>query len=63
MLDKLFELGLIELPESKDLEEVKRVCDPKYNTYHGIIRDPLTKCKAFKEQVMQVTKRWKNHAR
>ena len=40
MFHKLLEKGLIELPESKRLEEVGRTDDPKYCEYHRIIGHP-----------------------
>ena len=37
MLDKLLEKGLIELPESKLPEEIRKSNDAKYYKYHMVI--------------------------
>ena len=55
MLNKLLEKGLVELPESRRPEEIGRTNDPKYCKYHRIINHPIEKCKAFMEQVLQLT--------
>ena len=54
MLDDLLEKGVIELPESKCLEEVGRTVDPKYCRYHRIVSHPLEKCVTFKERIMRL---------
>ena len=56
MLHTLLEKGLIELPESKRLEEVKKTDDPKYCEYYSIIGHPIEKCNAFRGQVLQLIK-------
>jgi len=58
-LDKLLGKRLIELPESKHLKETRRTSDPKSCKYHRIISHPIEKCRAFKEQVMQLAKEGK----
>ena len=55
ILDKLLEKGLVQLPESRRPEEIGRTNDPKYCKYHRIISHPIEKCKAFREQVLQLT--------
>ena len=54
MLAKLLEERLIELPESKHLQEIGKTNDPKYCRYHRIISHPIEKCRTFKERVMQL---------
>jgi len=56
MLDKFPKKGLIELLESKCHEKNRRTNDPKYCRYHTIISHPIEKCRAFKEQIMQLEK-------
>ena len=56
MLDDLLEKGVIELPESKCLEEVGRTVDPKYCGYHRIVSHPLEKCVTLKERIMLLAK-------
>ena len=53
---KLIEKGLVELPESKCPQKIGITNDPKYCRYHRIISRPITKCKIFKERVMQFAK-------
>jgi len=40
---KFLEKGLIEPPESKRLEEIGRIDDPKYCEYHRIVGHPIEK--------------------
>jgi len=42
--------------KSKCLEDIGRTNDPKYCKYHSAISHLIKKCKAFKEQVIQVPK-------
>jgi len=49
MLMQLIEKGLIELPKSKDHEEIRRTDDLKCYRYHRIISHPIKKCRTFKE--------------
>ena len=59
ILHKLLKKGLIELPELRCLEEIGRTNDPKYCKYHRIISHPIEKCKALREQDLQLTKEGK----
>jgi len=52
MLDDFLEKGIIELPESKRLEEAGRIIDPKYCRYHRIASHPLEKCVTLKECII-----------
>ena len=54
MLDKLFEKGPVELPESRYPKEIGRTNDPKYCKYHRIVSHPTEKCKPFRRQVLQL---------
>jgi len=59
MLDKLLEKWVIELPELRRSEEIGRINDIKYCTYHRIISHPIEKYKAFKRQVLKSAKKGK----
>ena len=59
MFDKVLEKRLIQLIESMRLEKIKTTNDPKYCKYHMIIDHSIEKCKAFKEEVMQLIKEGK----
>ena len=55
MLNKLLKKGLMELLEWKRPKEIGRTNGPKYYKHHRISH-PIEKCKALKEQVMEVPK-------
>jgi len=54
MLDELFEKKIIQLPESKRLEEIGRTVNPKYCRYRKMVSHPLEKCVMLKERIMQL---------
>jgi len=56
MLDDLLEKCVIELPESKRLEEAGRTTDPKYCRYHRIVGHPLEKCITLKEYIIRLAR-------
>ena len=56
MLDDLLQNEVIELSESKCLEEARRIIDPKYCQYHRVISHPLEKCIMLKEPIMQLAR-------
>jgi len=58
-LDKLLQKGFIELPESTHPAKTRITKDAEYYKYHRIIGYPIEKCKAFKEQVLQLGKEGK----
>ena len=59
MLDKLLGKELIELSESKRLEEIRRTNDPRYCRYYRIISHHIEKCRTFKERVKQLANKGK----
>ena len=59
ILDGPLEKELIKLPKSKHPREIKATKGPKYCQHHKIISHPIEKCKAFKEQVLQLVKEGK----
>ena len=59
MLDDLLENKIIELPEPKRPEEVRRINNPKYCRYPRVISHPLEKCITLKERIMQLAKDWR----
>ena len=50
ILEQLLQLKLIELPECKRPEDMRKVDDSNYCKYHRIISHPIQKCFVFKEQ-------------
>ena len=56
LLDPLHILKLIELPECKRPEEMRKVDDPNYCRYHRIISYPIQKCFVLKELIMKLAK-------
>ena len=56
MLEQLLKLKLIELPECKRPEEMRKVDDPNYCKYHRIISHPIPKCFVLKELIMKLAK-------
>ena len=59
MLHKLHAKGPIELPQPKYPKEINRTNNLKYCKHHRITSQPMKKCKAIKEQVLQLTKQGK----
>jgi len=53
MLDDLLEKGVIQLPNLKRPEDVRRTVDPKYCCHHRMVGHPLEKCVTLKEQIMR----------
>ncbi|KAL0290359.1 UNVERIFIED_CONTAM: hypothetical protein Sangu_2577200 [Sesamum angustifolium] len=56
---ELLERKLIELPESKHLDEAGKVNDPKYCKYHQVVSYPIKRCFAIKEKIMALAKEGK----
>ncbi|OIT31183.1 hypothetical protein A4A49_55384, partial [Nicotiana attenuata] len=52
ILDELLGKKVIDLPESKRLEEIGKVGDPKYCKFHRVISHPTEKCFVLKEKIM-----------
>ncbi|KAL0345466.1 UNVERIFIED_CONTAM: hypothetical protein Sradi_4377900 [Sesamum radiatum] len=59
IFDELLERKLIELPESKHPDEVRRVNDPKYCKYHRVVSHPIERCFVVKEKIMALAKEGK----
>ncbi|KAK2970518.1 hypothetical protein RJ640_001723 [Escallonia rubra] len=59
ILDFLLEKGIIELPESKRLEESGRANEPRYCKYHRILGHKTEKCFILKELIMNLAKKGK----
>ena len=49
----------MELPESKRLKGIRKTSGPNYCKHHRVIDYPTEMCKAFKAQVLQLTKEGK----
>ena len=56
ILEQLLQLKLIELPECKRPEDIRKVDDLNYYKYHHIICHLIQKCFVFKEQIMKLAK-------
>jgi len=56
MLDDLLEKGVIQLPEPKRPEELRKMANPLYYQYHRMVSHPLEKCITLKECIMQFVK-------
>jgi len=54
MVDDLLEQGVIQLPEPKRPEDVKRAADLKYCHYHRMVTHPLEKCVKLRERIMRL---------
>ncbi|OMP02636.1 hypothetical protein CCACVL1_02735 [Corchorus capsularis] len=54
ILEQLLRNKLIELPESKRLEEKDKIHDPKYCKFHCIVSHPTEKCINLKELIMML---------
>lgn len=59
MLDELLQLKLIELPPSKQPEEMDHENDPKYYCYHRIVSHPIKKCFVLKEKIIDLARQIK----
>ncbi|KAL0434269.1 UNVERIFIED_CONTAM: hypothetical protein Slati_2761200 [Sesamum latifolium] len=59
IFDELLEIKLIELPESKRLDEDGKVNDPKYCKYHRVVSHPIERCFVVKEKIMALVKEGK----
>ncbi|KAL0400081.1 UNVERIFIED_CONTAM: hypothetical protein Sradi_2351400 [Sesamum radiatum] len=56
---ELLERKLIELLESKRLDEARRVNNPKYSKYHRVVSHPIERCFIVKEKIMALAKEGK----
>ncbi|KAA0032559.1 retrotransposon gag protein [Cucumis melo var. makuwa] len=54
MLEQLIEKQLIQLPEYKRPEQVKKVDDPNHCNYHRVISHPVEKCFVLKELILKL---------
>ena len=54
ILDELLAKKVIDLPESKRLEEINKVNDPKYFRFHCVLEHPASKCFILKEKIMML---------
>lgn len=56
IMDQLLEEKLIELAESKCLEEIGCTDHPKYCKYHRIVGHPIEKCFVLKDLIVRLAK-------
>jgi len=54
VLDDLPKKGVIQLPEPKRPEDVRRTANPKYCHYHRMVSYRLQKCGTLKEHIMHL---------
>ncbi|PIN26241.1 hypothetical protein CDL12_01008 [Handroanthus impetiginosus] len=59
IFDELLARRLIELPQSKRLEEMGKTNDPKYCKYHRVVSHPIEKCFVFKDKIMSLVQEGK----
>ncbi|KAH7852825.1 hypothetical protein Vadar_029728 [Vaccinium darrowii] len=59
MLEDLLEKNVIQLPECKRPEEMRKVHDPRYYHYHRIVSHPTEKCFVLKDLIADLARKKK----